>query len=277
MSPSRAGHMHWNIADWCNYRCSYCCEGRFQPNLDRPKFLEDALLDAGLRFLATLDKGWTVRLSSGEPSAHPRLLDLTRGIVAAGHRVAMETNLSLPLERYQEFLAAAGENLAYLHASLHLEETSAEAFLAKCLVLRDRISAVPGAGLFAAAVATSARVQDIASAIALFERSGLKLNLQLLLSFMRDGSADYRANVLEPLREHFEPAAHLKQESHRGKSCFAGGRWLLLDMEGDVWRCHAARGEGGVRLGNVAQGSFELDREPRACVYDYCGCPGKPV
>src|SRR2546425_4014954 len=105
MPPVR--HMHWNIADWCNYRCSYCCEGRSVPNNGKDRFASDESIEGSLRFLATLERGWTVRLSSGEPSTHPRLFDLVSGIVAAGHRVAMETNLSLPLDHYRRFVDLA--------------------------------------------------------------------------------------------------------------------------------------------------------------------------
>lgn len=284
--------MHWNITDWCDYHCSYCCEGRSDPPAQRggaKRFIDEDMLAAGLAFLSGLPRPWTVRLSSGEPSAHPDLLSLVRRICALGHSVAMETNLSFPLERYLGFLGAAGGQLAYLHASLHLDEADPEAFLGKCLRLRESLLAEGiEARLQVSTVARPERLEQIERLAARLREQGLTLILQPCY--------DRRRRAFLPMPPPGSPLAALcsregtvefNQEAGgpRGRLCAAGLRWLLLDFAGDLWRCQAAlrkekaslRPESQGFLGNVRRGGVRLFKEPGPCPYDCCLCPGRAI
>ncbi|MDD5628086.1 MAG: radical SAM protein [Elusimicrobia bacterium] len=281
-----SGHMHWNIADWCNYRCSYCCEGRSEPAPEQ-RFIDEGMIAAGLAFLSGLPRPWVVRLSSGEPSAHPGLLDLVRRICALGHRAAMETNLSLPAERYLAFIAAAGGGLAYLHASLHLEQADPEEFLAKCLRLQESLR---GQGvqdkLQVSAVALPERLAQIGELADRLRRQGLVLILQDCYDRRRRAFRPAPGGAISAQCRR-EAVAEFNREAGgpRGRLCAAGLRWLLLDFSGRLWRCQAARREEQASrlaesrgfLGDLRRGGGRRLGKPEPCPYECCLCPGRAI
>lgn len=272
-SSRTLAHLHWEISDWCNYACSYCTEGRYAPYKPKVRFAPESVVCSVLDFLGTLKDFWTVRLCSGEPSTHPRLFDLVRGITRAGHRVAMETNLSLPIDRYLGFIEAAGTRLHYLHVSLHLDHVEPGEFLEKCAVLAKKIRTVPGAGIYPATVVVPDRTDKIAEAVRMFSERGLHLNLQRLRSARAAGCSEKLAAGLQ---------SHLEERtsgsgSSQGKDCWAGTRWMLVDLRGEAWRCHAGRGDARSRIGRLDGGGAELAVGPRPCSYVRCDCPGRPV
>jgi radical SAM family protein len=274
----RAGHLHWQIADCCNYRCSYCVEGRFDPQPVEHRFTPGALIGRMEKFLSKLEKGWIVRLSSGEPSTHPELFAIAEMVVRSGHRVGMETNLSLPLERYERFVAIAGEGLAYLHVSFHPEEAGMEEFLSKAVALREKMYALsPRAGIYAVAVATPAATGRLEEARALFARAGLDLHFQrLILNHL----VAAETSIPSPLRDGLEPGTASNRTL--GLPCLAGKTWLFVDIKGDVWRCHEARNasRGGRReglLGSIDREDVSLLHDAAPCAYAACLCPGHPI
>jgi MoaA/NifB/PqqE/SkfB family radical SAM enzyme len=272
-------HMHWEIADWCNYRCSYCWEGRFALRETAQRYAGPDLISGVERFLSGLKEKWIVRLSSGEPSSHPRLNEIAEMILRSGHRLAMETNLSLPIERYERFVSIAGTRLSYLHASMHLEHVSAEDFLGKCLTARaiiERIS--PQAGLYVTTVATPENLGRLRDVTALFERGGLRVHLQRL--FLDGAYAKYSPIDLDSVRGYFEQTT-ASDDNPFGRPCFAGKKWIILDIKGNAWRCHDGRGHYSARpeglLGNVMRGNVVLSENAGPCAYRMCLCPGQPV
>jgi MoaA/NifB/PqqE/SkfB family radical SAM enzyme len=281
----RPGHLYWEIADWCNYRCSYCWEGRWAPKEVSTRYAPDELIEASLRFFAGLDAGWTIRLSAGEPSSHPRLLDLARGVSELGHRVALETNLSLPLERYEEFARAAGTSLAYLHASLHLEHAEPEEFAQKSERLRAAMGAsAPEAALEVLSVVTPQNAQALAACAASFERRGLALRLLRQFQNVRKGYARIPSDDLASLETHLDENFAARGADPLGQACLAGSRWLLLDIKGDLWRCHTARSAWNAKkvprakpLGSVLDGTAALVEGAAPCPVSVCHCPGAPI
>ncbi|HVA65932.1 MAG TPA: radical SAM protein [Elusimicrobiota bacterium] len=320
MLPKNEGYLHWHIADWCNYACSYCCENRFDKD-KKPRFVKEPLLGAALRFLKALPGHWTVRLTSGEPSTHPELLYITRRLAEMGHDISIITNLSLPLERYQRFVLEAGHRLDYLHISFHLEEADEREFIAKCAALKGFLAKRAAADLMGVyCVALPEYSEKIRSAMERFKGKGIDLKLQLympnaralgmrsprrsavflgasrsapeqpsrlqkaawsLLKESRWAAVRHEGRkMIESFPGSFEPSAVPKLESPKGKPCLAGIKWIVVDVGGDVWRCHNAyQGDHlpGVYLGNVLKGDVALLPTVLPCSYDYCGCPGHPI
>jgi cyclic pyranopterin phosphate synthase len=101
-------YLRISLTDRCNFRCLYCMPAigmKFQP---RDEHLTD---DELLRLIGLFAKtGVTkIRLTGGEPTIRPRLVDLVRGIKAFPgiQEVSMTTN-ALLLGRLAEGLAEAG-------------------------------------------------------------------------------------------------------------------------------------------------------------------------
>jgi hypothetical protein len=250
------------------------------------------MISAGLGFISGLPGGWTVRLSSGEPSAHPALIDIVRGISRLGQRVAMESNLSLPLERYLDFVSAAGPQLAYLHVSLHLDETPLQDFVEKCRRLRDRNRSLgTDAELIVATVARPDRLRDIEAAAQVLRKNGFSLVLQAYFDMRSRTLADMPSKAsLLAARSCLEEAVEFNSGAAgpRGRLCAAGLRWLLLDFKGDVWRCQQALRESRApkaasepaldgHLGNLLRGRARLSSQAAPCPYSFCPCPGHVI
>jgi len=312
MLPKNEGYLHWHIADWCNYACSYCCENRFNKADKKPRFVKEPLVGAALRFFRALPGHWTVRLTSGEPSAHPELFYITRRLAEMDHKISIITNFSLPLERYQRFVLEAGHRLDYLHISFHLEEADEQEFIAKCAALKSFLAKRAAASLMGVyCVALPEYSEKIRSAMERFKGKGIDLKLQLYmpnarafprgkligagetgrrkepspsgraaLSLLRTVFHNKGRRMIESFPGSFESSAAPKLESPKGKPCLAGIKWIVVDIRGDVWRCHNARQDGplpGSHLGNVLKGDVALLPTVLPCSYDSCGCPGHPI
>ena len=57
-----------------------------------------------------------------------------------------------------------------------------------------------------------------------------------------------------------------------GQPCWAGSRYFVVDDKGEAWRCYPARRYRVERLGNVVDGTFQLQAAARPCLYRYCNC-----
>ena len=95
------------ITDQCNLRCEYCLQHSFlkEPHRGRGHVpvarifaLIDELADMGTREVCLLGQG--------EPSLHPKFPDIVRRIKAAGMRLIVYTNLSMPPSRAEAYAMA---------------------------------------------------------------------------------------------------------------------------------------------------------------------------
>jgi cyclic pyranopterin phosphate synthase len=99
-------YLRISLTDKCNLRCVYCMSEDmvFRPNdelMTTPEILRLVNIFVGIG----IDK---IRLTGGEPSIHPDLVDIVRGIRQAGiHRISMTTN-GLRLAALAQPLKAAG-------------------------------------------------------------------------------------------------------------------------------------------------------------------------
>ena len=127
-------YLRISLTDKCNMRCVYCMSEDmvFQPN-------EDLMTTAEILRLVNLfarlgvDK---IRLTGGEPSIHPDLIPIVRGIHAAGiTRISMTTN-GLRLAQLAKPLADAGLS----RVNVSLDTLDRQRFLD--ITKRDRLSAV---------------------------------------------------------------------------------------------------------------------------------------
>lgn len=103
----RFEYLRLSLTDVCNFRCSYCLPNGYRKPARAPTALSVAEIARLVAAFAALGL-WKVRLTGGEPSLRPDLLDIARVISATPgvRRLAMTTNGYRLAERAREFAAA---------------------------------------------------------------------------------------------------------------------------------------------------------------------------
>ncbi len=269
------GVVTWNITTACNYRCSYCTQ-RFKADRRRAAMPVDAYLAA----FARLPGHFEIKLSGGEPFAHPGLIAIVEGLALNGHRVSVVTNFSASRGDLLAFADAARGRAGTVACSLHLEYVRDGAALAGFIdkarwfatALRERADpALPKPHLSVTTVATRAALPRLRSLAERFAAEGIAFKIQ-------------------PEKQDREPVAYSPAErdlllslgghngtgavthSFKGAPCWAGARYFILDERGFAWRCWPARRFKIENRLDFLAPSFALSDEPRPCLYDLCHC-----
>jgi len=256
------GVVSWNMNTTCNYRCSYCTQrfvdSRAQWADDLPRFIEAFTGLAG---------DWEIKLSGGEPFRHPDFIDTVQALVAGGLRVSVVTNFSSSRDELTAYARATAARPGLLSASLHLEYAELDEFVAK---------AVWFAGIYAGrvcvtAVATRELLPKLPGIRQQFEAAGLVFKVQPEKQD-RDVIAYTPAEreQLLALGGHNNTAAI--EPNFKGRPCYAGSRYFIVDHKGEAYRCYPARRYRTERLGNLLDGSLRLALGPTPCAYSYCNC-----
>jgi MoaA/NifB/PqqE/SkfB family radical SAM enzyme len=256
------GVVSWNMNTTCNYRCSYCTQ-RFVD--DRGQWAKDLphFIDAFL----SLSGDWEIKLSGGEPFRHPDFIEAIAKLSAGGMRVSVVTNLSSSDEELERFAAATASRPGLLSASLHLEYCEPEAFLAKLLRFQESYKG----RVCVTSVATREQLPMLPELKALFSAAGVTFKIQP--EKQERDVIDYSPQEREQLvvlgghNSTGRIAPNLK-----GRPCWAGSRYFIVDHKGDAYRCYPARRYREEFLGNLLDGSLRLGNAATECNYNYCNC-----
>ena len=60
--------------------------------------------------------------------------------------------------------------------------------------------------------------------------------------------------------------------SYRGRTCWAGVEYFVVDKDGGAWACRTAKRYGEGYLGNIFEGAVARFAAPSPCTYDICPC-----
>jgi len=265
----RAPTVEWQVCGVCNYDCSYCIQSK-EYRVGQPSAGE---IERFLAFFAALPGVWEIKMTGGEPFAFRGFMErIVPGLVATTpHTVSVLTNLSAPLPILDRFAELTRGRLGIISASLHLEHTSVEDFVAKAVHLRDRI---PPSRLVVNTVLVPGRIDELSAAGAAVEAAGLKLFPQIMK--VGPGVAAYglddAAAILELVGAAPSPRDANLAPSYRGRTCWTGVEYFVLTQRGDAWSCRTARRHKQGFLGNVLAGTLRLASAPAPCPYDICPC-----
>lgn len=112
----------------CNYNCAYCgfvTNGTVDDIADLAPFKDKAYIDAVLDFFkkySSPSEKWNVLFSGGEPLITPNLDYLSGELIKAGNKIRYNTNLSVPIDTDEKWLAANPPHAVdVLMVSLHPE------------------------------------------------------------------------------------------------------------------------------------------------------------
>jgi MoaA/NifB/PqqE/SkfB family radical SAM enzyme len=265
--------VEWQICGDCNYDCSYCIQSR----TNRHGQPEAAEIDRILAFLVGLPGTWEIKMTGGEPFASRLLLDrIVPGLMErTSHRIALLTNLSAGTGTLRRFALLTRGRLTIVSASLHLEFTTAEAFLDRLTLLRE--AAGPGPRFVVNAVLAPGQLEQWPRAKAAVEAAGFRFFPQLMK--VKGGvfaySVEQRSRIEALLggwrKAEAERSANLAP-AYQGRRCWAGARYLVLTQAGEAWSCRTARRHGEGRLGQVHHEGIRLRCGPSVCSYAICPC-----
>jgi organic radical activating enzyme len=262
--------VEWQVCGICNYDCSYC----IQSKASRVGHPSEDEVSSFLAFFRSLGGTWEIKMTGGEPFAFKAFLGrIIPGLVeATHHRISVLTNLSAPPHLLERFAELTRGRLHIVSASLHLEHTSAEEFVERALLLRERMD--PEASLVCNTVLVPGRLEAIAQAKALLESRGLKVFPQVMKT--KRGVVEYgpeeRRRLVVLTGERPSPREANLAPSYRGALCWTGVDYFVLTQTGDAWSCRTARRFDEGYLGNVHRGDFARRLEPVVCGYDICPC-----
>jgi hypothetical protein len=253
----------------CNYDCSYCIQSkRYRQGHPSPEEVERFLA-----FFRSLPGKWEVKMTGGEPFA---FRDFSRRIVPGliddtPHTVSLLTNLSAPLPILLEFARRTRGRLGIVSASLHLEFTGAEEFVAKAQALREAMD--PNARLVINEVLVPGRLGEVEQARETVRAAGLRWFPQVLKT--KRGTHDYgdeAARVESLTGSDADPRRANKAPSYQGHLCWTGVEYFVLTQSGEAWSCRTAKRHQQGYLGNALEGSVELRAAPKSCPYEICPC-----
>ena len=261
--------IEWQTNGVCNYDCSYCIQSRKY----REGHPTDDEIDRFLAFFATLSGVWEIKMSGGEPFAFRGFLGrIVPGLARLPHRVSVLTNLSAPLPALRRFVDLVGDKLAVVSASLHLEYVTAEAFVERAVTLRSWLR--PETALVVNNVLVPGTVESLDEVRRRVEREGLRYFPQLMKTkhgVHRYDERESRAVVRLTGRNPTSRQANVAP-SYRGRLCWSGVEYFVLDQRGDAWSCRTAKRFGEGYLGNAFDGTLRLNGAPAPCRYDICPC-----
>jgi organic radical activating enzyme len=246
----------------CNYRCSYCTQ-RFLD--DRKAWARD--LPAFLEAFRRLPGQWEIKLSGGEPFLHPQFLETVEQLIQQGRRVAVVTNFSASPYTLEHYADITSPRPGVFSASLHLEYVSAATFLEKLCWFKSFYRGP----LVATCVATPAQLPQLPGLQELYQNAGISLKIQPQKED-RDVIDYNEAEELQLRALGGHNGTGRVEASFRGRLCWAGARYLIVDHRGEAWRCYPARRARTERLGNLLDGSFRLGMQAQPCLYEFCSC-----
>lgn len=262
--------IEWQVCGDCNYHCSYCIQSAKNRHGCPDRQATQQMVD----FFCGLTGCWEIKMSGGEPFAHPGFLDVivTGLIERSGHLVSLLTNLSADKDVLDQFAGLTMKRLGIVSASLHLESTTVEEFLEKALFLRSRMD--PAGRLVVNAVLVPGQLSVIEQAAREIRAAGLKFFPQLMKT--KTGVVAYQPEEVEIIDritgDKPTPRDANMVPSYKGMSCLAGCSYFVVSQEGDVWSCRSARRQKEGQLGNILRGDVQLRKTGVFCSYDLCPC-----
>ena len=260
--------IEWQVAGACNYDCSYCIQSRrYRKGRPQPEQLERAL-----SFFAALPGVWELKCSGGEAFAHPLFMEMVvpRLMQDTPHHISVLTNFSATRRQLMRFAQLTRGRLRVFSASLHVEYEDADSFAERAAWFVNMLD--PDARFVVNQVVLPGQEDSAQRCKDAIESRGLRWFAQLYKT--KGGVAPYpEPRRLLPLIGSAPSARQANvAPSYRGRRCWAGIDYFVVDKDGEAWSCRTAKRHGEGRLGNVYNGELDMLREALPCPYDICPC-----
>ena len=252
----------WNILyrgslSSCNYECGYCPFAKTSNTRDELRVDEQQLARFAGWVAGQMQRIGILITPWGEALVHGyyrrTMVDLSH--LPNVYRIAIQTNLSAPIDDFEE----ANRKTLALWTTFHPSQTTLARFLARCRELD------------AARIRYSVGVVGLREHFEAIEelRRALRPEVYLWINAFKRQPDYYGATDIRRLSA-IDPYFHwnLPHYASGGKPCQAGETTFTVDGNGDVRRCHFVDGV----IGNLYATDLGDCLKPRACVAQTCGC-----
>jgi len=269
----------WPLTDKCNAEptCSYCIKGKGTEHPDLA-ITKDIIIG-----LSELEGEWRISFSGGEPTDIPYFFSdiIPFFLEKTDYMYSLVTNFTADLGDMINLVAFSGNRLERICASYHfgLNETP-EPFIEKAIVLNKKTIEY-GSEFKVSCVLVPSKLDSILEVLyPKLKENGIKTVFQLLKVRKNGPSRRYNYNDQEMrtirriVGDKEESLLVSPCKSYRGKECYAGVNYLVMDSKGNVFLCFDAMERGEGWLGNIRK-DFRHNRKPVICEYDTCSC-GSP-
>jgi len=254
----------------CNYKCEYCI-GEFAPQKANAN---DETVESFIKLIPYLHKQATIKLIGGEPTMHPRFIDLAHCIMKYKHNLHIGTNFSLPNELFCRLIdCSERDNQIRLIVSLHLSQVkSIPDFINKLVSLKEygnnRIT------INVVSVLLEEKFDLLKNVRENLMRYGINMNFQRL-KINSNGVTkfcDYSEETERYLKEVFpkRKASKIVNLNPYGMLCKAGHSFVRIVTDGGVTRCYDSHPK-LYNLGNI-NNEWRLLKNAMPCLSDKCTC-----
>jgi MoaA/NifB/PqqE/SkfB family radical SAM enzyme len=257
----------WDIHYRCNFRCPYC-------------WFYEVWVEEGKRNIYLPVEEWMrhwrriynrygkchIAITGGEPFLYPNFIPLIKELSQV-HSVKITTNMSGDIET---FVKEIDPQKVILDLNFHPLFSSQEPFIKKTLLLKK-------AGFKAGVcyLAYPPQMPQISAAKKDFEREGI--NFALAAFWGEYLGRRYPESYSQQEREMIGPFLggidrinyHLKGESPKGKLCYAGNKYAVIQADGKVIRCGQLADK---IIGDFFDEGFHLLDTPEPCEAETCSC-----
>ena len=275
----------WILTERCNLNCYYCLQ-----NADTRK-AECGPVDYS--FIEDTDRTLLFHLTGGEPFLVPNLNDLCNSIEHKGHYISMNTNLTLPVNKFIEQVNP--NRFLFINASVHYpyRKLHMAPFMRHYRQLRET-----GFFVYSTVVMIPDDFEEIAGFIRDYQSQGLIL-LPKLMRGIEQGrrypeaySNEQKATMKKLVSSSIEIMSLNEREKFRiacehnvsidnwweidtrtlgGTRCFDGLRYIRITETGDIVYCD------GKVIGNIKTTGFATLTQPCICQYEDRGLCRKNI
>ena len=273
----------WSINSSCNYACDYCPQAATQSH--RKKLAGRTDIETISGFFDTTHLAWLIHMSGGEPFLHPKFVSLCR-LLTRNHCISINSNMTS--NALAVFIRDIDpERVAFIHASLHYGERVKRHSIPEFLRAVHNLRAA-GFRNYVTQVFYPPMIREFPQIFSYFDRNGIIVHPKIFRGFYegRLYPQEYSESDRRTFSEFYDrsslldelPSTHINPEcdieslqgflSFKGVPCLAGNRYVRIDYEGNIFRCHMARSA----IGNIFQKRFARFAGARICPYRTCPC-----
>lgn len=270
--PEPIPSLNWEITDFCNFKCEYCCQGQYDQKKIRHGHADNATIEAVLDTIDSLPGVWQILLLGGEAFIHPKFFDICGRIAESRHFIRITTNFFVPKEMLERLISICGSKLVSISISLHPSQINIDSFIEKIIWFNSRKNA--STKIMVTCVATEENLPKLREIKPRLLENDIKFRYHALQENGKfvDYPKEVENEVKPDLMEHTEV---LRGKSFFGTRCHSGQFFLVIKPNGDVFRCHDF--QLGGYLGNIAKGTFRRFDTPMPCLSKKCLCTSMPA
>jgi hypothetical protein len=274
LKATRRPTIEWHITDICNYNCSYCIQGhRRQNNIKKQP--GEKKLKMAVDYFKNLPGIWEIKCEGGEAFAFDGFMKhVVPGLMNdTPHFISILSNFSVNKRMLEEFVFLTKNRLKVFSTSLHLEHTSVDDFIEKAKwfkgIIGDNVNFVTNQ------VIVPDDLDFIIECRDKFFKNKISWYPQMYQ--IKNSVYQYPEKDKSKLKEIIGENPTIRKAnivpSFKGKTCWAGSDYFIIEQTGNVWRCRPSRkNKKDGFMGNIYKGNVKRYIAPKECLYERCSC-----